>query len=66
MILHIFLIISKIIIVGLCFYPTMYPLCTPYDSEAMFRSALWFCLQAQEFVSIGTRYFPYRHKSFCL
>ena len=32
MILHIFLIISKIIIVGLCFYPTMYPLCTHYDS----------------------------------
>ena len=44
MILCIFLIIRIKNIVGLRFYPTMYPLCTPYDSEVMFRSARWFCL----------------------
>ena len=44
MILCIFMIIRTKNIVGLPFYPTMYPLCTPYDSEVMFRSAYWFCL----------------------
>ena len=39
MIFYIYLTISIIIIVGLAFYPTMYPLCTPYDSVAMLRSA---------------------------
>ena len=39
MILYILLIIRKIIIVGLRFYPTMYPLCTPYDSLSMVRRA---------------------------
>ena len=62
MILCIFMIIRTKNIVGLPFYPTMYPLCTPYDSEVMLRCAHWFCLQAQEFFPIGTRLFAYRHK----
>ena len=59
MILHIFLIIKIIIIVGLPFYPTMYPLCTPYDS-------LDHVSECSLVLSIGTRYFAYRHKCFSL
>ena len=44
MILCIFMIIRTKNIVGLPFYPTMYPLCTPYDSLLRLRSASWFCL----------------------
>ena len=52
MILCIFLIIKTKIIVGLPFYPTMYPLCTPYDSLTPYSGA-----------PAG---FVYRHKIFCV